>query len=188
MHARLEGFCVPTRLYRVVFLLFFLVFTVLRTAVNSDFVYSIDGMLCNLCGRVRDRIFPLSIGLSLSVVLVDTWIVERMTKVFTASAPSTMKIMVVAPPDENIFTVGCKCFRCAEVLLQPKTYEPLDGDISTVGCKSFRYAEVLLQPKTYEPPDGNISTVGCKCFPYAEVSFLPSFQPAGSSKHLSRAL
>ena len=60
------------RLFRVVFLLFFLVFTVLRTAVNSDFVYSIDGMLCNLFGRVRDRIFPLSIGLSLSVVLVDT--------------------------------------------------------------------------------------------------------------------
>ena len=116
------------RLFRVVFLLFFIVFTVLRTAVNSDFVYSIDGMLCNLFGRARDRIFPLSIGLSLSVVLVDTWIVERMTKVFTASAPSTMKIMVVAPPEENIFTVRCKCFRCAEVLLQPKTYEHPDGN------------------------------------------------------------
>ena len=79
--------------FRVVFLLFFLVFTVLRTAVNSDFVYSFDGMLCNLSGRFRDRIFPLSIGLSLSVVLVDTWIVERMTKVFTASAPSTISLL-----------------------------------------------------------------------------------------------
>ena len=28
-------------------LLFLLVFTVLRTAVNADFVYSIDGMLCS---------------------------------------------------------------------------------------------------------------------------------------------
>ena len=36
--------------FRVAFLLFFLVFTMLRTAVNSDFVYSIDGMLfvCSL--------------------------------------------------------------------------------------------------------------------------------------------
>ena len=41
---------------------------------------------------------------------------ERMTKELTASVPSTMKIIVVAPPDENIFTVG----HCAEVLLQCK--------------------------------------------------------------------
>ena len=58
-------------------------------------------------------------------------------------------------------------FRCAEVVLQPKTYEP--PNISTVGAKCFRCAEVLLQPKTYEPPDGNISTVGAKCFRCAEV-------------------
>ena len=36
-------------------------------------------------------------------------------------------------------------FRCAEVLLQPKTHELPDGDISTVGAKCFRCAEVLLQ-------------------------------------------
>ena len=39
-----------------------------------------------------------------------------MTKDMTASAPSTMKIKVVAPPDGNIFTVGTKRFHCAEVL------------------------------------------------------------------------
>ena len=42
--------------------------------------------------------------------------VERMTKDMTAAAPSTLKIMVVAPPDGNIFTVGPKRFHCAEVL------------------------------------------------------------------------
>ena len=31
-----------------------------------------------------------------------------MTKDMTASAPSTLKIMVVAPPDGNIITVGAK--------------------------------------------------------------------------------
>ena len=41
---------------------------------------------------------------------------ERMTKEQTASVPSTMKIIVVAPLDGNIFTVG----HCAEVLLQCK--------------------------------------------------------------------
>ena len=41
---------------------------------------------------------------------------ERMTKDTTVTAPSTMKIKVVAPPDGNIFTVGAKRFRCAEVL------------------------------------------------------------------------
>ena len=41
---------------------------------------------------------------------------ERMTKELTASVPSTMKIIVVAPPDGNIFVVG----HCAEVLLQCK--------------------------------------------------------------------
>ena len=60
-------------------------------------------------------------------------------------------------------------FRCSEVLLQPKTYEPPDGDFSTVGAKCFRCAEVLLQPKTYEPPNGDISTVGAKCVRCAEV-------------------
>ena len=34
--------------------------------------------------------------------------VERVTKDMTASAPSTLKIMVVAPPDGNIITVGAK--------------------------------------------------------------------------------
>ena len=33
---------------------------------------------------------------------------ERMTKDMTASAPCTLKIMVVAPPDGNIITVGAK--------------------------------------------------------------------------------
>ena len=42
--------------------------------------------------------------------------VERMTQDMTASAPSTLKIMVVAPPDGNIITVGAKRLRCAEVL------------------------------------------------------------------------
>ena len=74
--------------------LFFLVFTVLRTAVNSDFVYSIPrgchghpAVTCSVSGRLRIQ--------RLSVSTVDTWIVERMTKDTTASAPSTMKIMVV---------------------------------------------------------------------------------------------
>ena len=33
---------------------------------------------------------------------------ERMTKDMTASAPSALKIMVVAPPDGNIITFGAK--------------------------------------------------------------------------------
>ena len=33
---------------------------------------------------------------------------ERMTKELTASAPSAMKIKVVAPPDDIILTVGAK--------------------------------------------------------------------------------
>ena len=41
---------------------------------------------------------------------------ERMTKELTASVPYAMKIIVVARPDGNIFTV---C-HCAEVLLQCK--------------------------------------------------------------------
>ena len=41
---------------------------------------------------------------------------ERMAKVTTLTAPSTMKIMVVAPPNGNIFSVGAKRFHCAEVL------------------------------------------------------------------------
>ena len=36
---------------------------------------------------------------------------ERMTRDTTVTAPSTMKFMVVAPPDGNIFTVGAKRFR-----------------------------------------------------------------------------
>ena len=44
------------------------------------------------------------------------WVFERMTKDTTLTASSTMKIMVVAPPNGNIFTVGAKRFRCAEVL------------------------------------------------------------------------
>ena len=35
---------------------------------------------------------------------------ERMTKDTTVTAPSTMKVKVVAPPDGNIFTVGAKRF------------------------------------------------------------------------------
>ena len=38
----------------------------------------------------------------------------------------------------------------AKVLLQPKTKEPPDGNISTVGAKCLRCAEVLLQLKTFE--------------------------------------
>ena len=41
---------------------------------------------------------------------------ERMTKDTTVTAPSTMKIRVVAPPDGKIVTVGAKRFHCAEVL------------------------------------------------------------------------
>ena len=37
-------------------------------------------------------------------------VVERMTKELTASAPSGMKIKVVAPPDNIILTVGAKRF------------------------------------------------------------------------------
>ena len=48
---------------------------------------------------------------------------ERMTKVVTASGPTTMKIMVVAPPDGNIFTVGGKCFCYPEVSFQP-SFQP----------------------------------------------------------------
>ena len=38
-------------------------------------------------------------------------------KALTASAPSAMKIILVSPPDGEIFTVGAKRFWCAEVLL-----------------------------------------------------------------------
>ena len=41
---------------------------------------------------------------------------ERMTKDTTASAPSTVKMKVVAPSNGNIFTVGAKRFHCEEVL------------------------------------------------------------------------
>ena len=44
------------------------------------------------------------------------WVFVRMTKDTTLTAPSTMKIMVVAPPNGNIFSVGAKRFRRAEVL------------------------------------------------------------------------
>ena len=43
---------------------------------------------------------------------------ERMTKELTASFPCRLKIKVVAPPDVNMFTVGVKRFRHAEVLFQ----------------------------------------------------------------------
>ena len=43
---------------------------------------------------------------------------ERMTKELTASFPFRLKIKVVAPPDVNMFTVGVKRFRHAEVLFQ----------------------------------------------------------------------
>ena len=44
------------------------------------------------------------------------WVFVRMTKDTTLTAPSTLKIMVVAPPNGNIFSVGAKRFRRAEVL------------------------------------------------------------------------
>ena len=44
---------------------------------------------------------------------------ERMTAELTASAPSVMKIEVVAPLDGNIITVDAKRFHHAEVLFQP---------------------------------------------------------------------
>ena len=44
------------------------------------------------------------------------WAFERTTKDMAASGPTTMKIMVVSPPDGNIFTLGAKRFRGAEVL------------------------------------------------------------------------
>ena len=39
-----------------------------------------------------------------------------MTKDTTVTAPSTMKVKVVAPPEGNTITVGAKRFHCAEVL------------------------------------------------------------------------
>ena len=60
---------------------------------------------------------------------------ERMTKELTASAPSAMKIKVVAPPDDNILTVGAQRFRCAEVLFPSKVNKLLDGNIFTVDAK-----------------------------------------------------
>ena len=54
---------------------------------------------------------------------------ERMTRDTTVTAPSTMKFMVVAPPDGNIFTVGAKRFRCTEVL-------PTEVSPSQLYCRS----------------------------------------------------
>ena len=60
-----------------------------------------------------------------------------MTKVLVASAPSVMKIMVVSPPDGEIFTVGAGSFPLRESLVQCETYELLDGEITTVGTKTL---------------------------------------------------
>ena len=70
-----------------------------------------------------------------------------MTKELTASVPSRMKIIVVPPPDGNIFTVG----HCAEVLLQCKdtSTHPLHRETPRVGYgpsfnKAGRAMPILL--------------------------------------------
>ena len=63
-----------------------------------------------------------------------------MTKDTTLTAPSTMKIMVVAPPNGNIFTVAAKRFRCAEVLpteVSPSQLYSRSTSASSVQIGSF---------------------------------------------------
>ena len=60
-----------------------------------------------------------------------------------ASAPSAMKIKVVAPTDNVILTVGAKRFRNAEVLFSPKFNKLLDCNIVTVDAKRFRCGNVV---------------------------------------------
>ena len=60
-----------------------------------------------------------------------------MTKELTASAPSAIKIKVVAPPDGNISNVGAKRFRCAEESFQCETHELPDGQMIIVGARTL---------------------------------------------------
>ena len=81
-------------------------FVLLRVLSSPDLGSEVVFWFC--CSR--------SCPLTSSNFRFDQWVFERMTKDTTLTAPSTMKIMVVAPPIGNIFTVGAKRFRCAEVL------------------------------------------------------------------------
>ena len=95
-----------------------------RTAVNSDFVYLSDDealglMLCRQ--RAVGAMFTSARNCTPNEVLSSSTNMfkgdfERMTKETTVTAPSTIKVKVVAPPDGNIFTFGAKRFHCAEVL------------------------------------------------------------------------
>ena len=100
----------------------------LKTAWDQEFSsrWMMSGQLNSFfCGFYPRRTWDqkLSSGLLLTFMSThifqfrfDQWVFERMTKDTTLTAPSTMKIMVVAPPNGNIFTVGAKRFRYAEVL------------------------------------------------------------------------
>ena len=79
-----------------------------------------------------------------------------MTKELTASVPSRMKIIVVPPPDGNIFTVG----HCAEVLLQCK-----DSSTHPLHRETPRVWPLYLGPHSTRPAEP------CPCFFNNEVDF-----------------
>ena len=84
------------------------------------------------------------------------WVVGRVTKDFTASAPSTMKIIVVAPPDGNIFTVGCKCFRYAEVSFQP-SFQRETPFQSNIKCDARISKKLYAEFRVVKRHDGDSS-------------------------------
>ena len=86
---------------------------------------------------------------------------ERMTKELTASVPSTMKIIVVPPPDGNIFAVG----HCAEVLLQCKdsSTHPLHRKTPRVDYGPLYLGSHFLHSTRPAEP--------CPCFFNNEVDF-----------------
>ena len=68
--------------------LFLLVFTVLRTAVNADFAYSIDGLLCNL--------FGVALGSNKLAICSNTTVYVRV-KIFALGGP-VGELIVSRPP------------------------------------------------------------------------------------------
>ena len=92
--------------------------------MNSDFVYSfnVEAVGLTMCQQCAvGATFTSARNCTPNQVLSSGTNMfqeasERMTKDTTMTAPSTIKIKVVAPPDGNIFTDGAKRFHCAEVL------------------------------------------------------------------------
>ena len=80
----------------------------LRTAVNSDFICSIDGMLCNLFGRVRDC--------SCQVSLVHDSSLQSNMKVWRLHPQRELYAISLRQLARIIFAGAGECFRFGEDL------------------------------------------------------------------------